>query len=216
MVIKPFSLIYLLGLSLLWSCGKEDKKHLPPPHEAQEERPNEEGLKTGSYRIILSPLNNQTFKHLSNGTGNIETLTEGMALQIKMVGTPAGITHHQYLHDGKSCPEEYHDTNKDGLIDADEVIKFSGKMLMDLDVDLNTQDPLDQEFPRADRSGHYTYTEMVEPDVLDFDPQGKVIIVYGVPAKTPLPETIETLNELSSQESLPIACGKIMMVPEEE
>lgn len=216
MVTRIFSLIYLLVLCLLWSCGKEDKKHLHPPLEAQEERPNEEGLRTGTYRIVLAPLNNQVFKHSSNGTANIETLTEGIAIQIKMVGTPSGITHRQYLHDGNSCPEGHQDINQDGLVDVGEVIKASGKKMMDLDSDLNSQDQLDQEFPRADGSGHYTYTEMMKPDALNFDPQGKVIIVYGVPSRTPLPETIETINELSSQESLPIACGKIMLVPEEE
>lgn len=216
MVIKSFPLVYLLGLSLLWACGKDDKDHLPSPQEVQEERPNEEGLRIGSYRIILAPLNNQVFKHTSNGTGNIETLIEGIAFQINMVGTPAGVTHHQYVHDGNNCPEENHDINQDGVIDVAEVNKISGKKLMELDGDLNAKDPLDPEFPRADGSGHYTYREVMKPDSLDIDPQEKVIIIYGVPARTPLPETIETMNGLSSQDSLPIACGKILRVPEEE
>ncbi len=138
-------------------------------------------------------------------------------------------THMQNIYLGKRCPDSVDDLNQDGLIDITEGRNVWGDIIIPLDADISSQDAGENLFPRGDNYGNYVYeretyqtnltNDLRRPDTRPEDNvvklpsnekltfNGKVVVIQGIDADYPLPETIQTMGITSAQLSLPIACG---------
>lgn len=184
----------------------------------------------GQYHAKLMPLN----KHLgkSNGYASISIRDNQFWARVKIFGPQTHSIHPQYIHDLDRCPGPEDDTNRDGIVDIQEVISISGPMLIPLDSDLSSQLKGLNEFPHMMRFNFYYYSEachsdrlfrdLKAQDELHFDFMSKlhkgekinlssrVIVIYGIAESRPLPSSVRSQGGLPAQLAVPIACGRIL------
>lgn len=120
------------------------------------------------------------------------------------------------------------DTNGDGFVDIVEAMAAGGDVLLPLDDDPSNQDM--DTFGRSDSSGRLTYSETVPlKDVMDAisgmdddaddhiakisgssaDWASYIVEIHGVADDTSLPDTVQTEDGKSKQETLPVACANL-------
>lgn len=120
------------------------------------------------------------------------------------------------------------DTNSDGFVDIVEAMAAGGDVLLPLDDDPSNQDM--DTFGRSDSSGRLTYSETVPlKDVMDAisgtdddandhiakisgssaDWASYIVEIHGVADDTSLPDTVQTEDGKSKQETLPVACANL-------
>lgn len=134
-------------------------------------------------------------------------------------------SHPQFIYTGSRCPTTGDDANGDGYVDVVEAMTASGQMLVPLDSDLRSQES-GGNFPSG---SNYSYDEStsyqamladlraVDEDTTDsivklganeeLNLGSRVVIIHGVPSSTTLPPTVQGINGLSPQQTLPIACA---------
>jgi len=214
-------LIPALCLLSLASCGGSGNSGGPGGEMRQETQ-----LTEGSYKAILRPYNFTVAGWIPNGMTDIKI--QGDEIEVKSwLDDSANVVHMQNIHLGTTCPEMIHDGNKDGFVDFNETVKVANKILIPLDADLNSQASGNTIYPK----GNFTYfqkaslsqlmSDLKEQDVDSGDYQvklanndhlnlaGKVIIITGAAANRALPSSVSTLNGLTPELSVPIACGII-------
>ncbi len=219
----------LLGTCLLAlaSCGS-DSGGSSNSSERQEQQLDDQGI----YRAVLKPLNTAVAGN-TTGTVEIRIVGDDVSVLSNVVGAPAGVKHLQNITTASSCPVT--DANGDTFID---VAEAGGKFLLPLDSDLSEQlDGMDFG-PIANSSGSYIYRRSTTlsqmlADLRAFDPDpldpvvkigpdqdlklaGRVLIVHGVDSSSNLPDTVVTTGNLSTEQSLPIACGQLVRITSEE
>jgi hypothetical protein len=214
----------------LVACGKDSGKS-SSNRQFREEVQKEEGI----YRAVLSPIHTQNAEAIA-GTVEIEIAGEEVIVKAKASNTPAGVKHFQNIMTGTECPNSSSDENQDGFVDAVEASQVSGKILIPLDSDLSHQmDGMDFG-PIANSAGNYVYRRSTtlsqllgdlnaeDPDKTDvlvklngkaLNLSGRVILIHGVSSESALPESVAIVGDLSREQSLPIACGKIIRVNDE-
>src|SRR5690606_5670068 len=170
---------------------------------------------------------------------NRESVYEGDELMDskRMQGVPGIVVHAQHITVGSSCPTETNDVNNDNYVDVIEGVPNYGLILIPLDGDLEDQDDGSHGFPRASSAGTYSWSKTASLSRMIADLQdaevdledgltklngselnlaGKVVIVHGVNSNSNLPDTVGTIDDFRSHQSLPIACGVIERVEEED
>ena len=226
---------YLVGTCLLTmvACGSDDDDNgggsSPGPQEQQET--------VGTYKAPLAPVPLNTSVG-GNPTGTLDVVIEGDEFKatMNMQGVPGSIAHAQHIMIGTSCPTDTNDVNNDNFVDVLEGVPNYGLILIPLDGDLEDQDDGQTGFPRANSAGTYTWTktaslsrmiaDLQDADVdledalgklngSDLNLAGKVVIVHGVPTNSNLPDSVATIDDYQSHQSLPIACGVIQRVEED-
>jgi len=221
----------LLGATLLSivACGNNNNKSSAPISKSLLL------AEDGHYEATLSPIN----AHLAGdvtGSALLKVKSDSLTVEVKVNGAPAQIYHAQNIHVADACPTLVSDTNKDGVIDAQEGQQSYGPAIIPLDYDLNTQIEKDIRFPAADFSGNYFYRQEVslaemlkdltnkDEDVNDnlvkinsgLGLAGRQVVIYGIPADVQLPETVAAANGQTKHSSLPIACGSLIKIAVEE
>ncbi len=232
---KILSLVTLLCFfSLIFiSCGKKNSGDLKPINENATDTQETDSGMDGLYNAKFVTLN----PHI-NGTvpGSVTFYFKGDRL-LTFLRIFAGFPrawHQQGVFLGKRCPTLADDTNLDGIIDIQEAIKVVGKMIIPLDANLNTQNEGRNFYPKGDLSGSYHYERVssyqrllndlkaldVYPDdhIVKLNPNesfklfGKVVLVQGINEDPLLPDTVGTLGDKKSFQTLPITCGIIRRV----
>lgn len=229
MKLKAFTPV-ILGtcmLAFFAACGSDDDDNdsttSTPPTE--EEQPTSQD---GQYRAVLTPVNANV---AGTAAGTAEFIISGDEFRalVNVSGAPDG-EHMQHVHIGTSCAGPQADTNGDGFIDIVEASAASGKALIPLDADLSSQLAGDT-FPSG---ATYDYDQSTSFSILmadlripdtnpndmltklgpndDLNLAGKVVEVHGVPADTTLPATVQSMDGMSPQQTLPILCGVIERV----
>jgi hypothetical protein len=178
-----------------------------------------------SYTANLTAVNQQIAPSTA-GNSVIKVDKDNFTVAVNVALAPTG-PHLQSITVGDACPTTQNDTNGDGYIDAVEAQDVSGKTIIPLDGDLSSQEAGADGIPVDNYSYSQTtsFAKMISDLVLpDTDPndsivklssndeltfQGKVVMVHGVPAATVLPATVQTIDGLPAQATLPIACGVI-------
>ena len=228
---------YVLGTCLLAvvACGSDDDDS--GSGRAGGGGPQQQQETEGTYRATLAPipLNNSV---AGNPTGQLEVVIEGDEVKatMNMSGVPGGIRHAQHIMLGTSCPTASNDANQDNFVDVLEGVPNYGLILIPLDGDLEDQDDGASGFPLANSAGTYSYSrtgsltrmlaDLQDADVdledglgkldgNDLNLEGKVVIVHGVNPTSNLPDSVATIDDFRSHQSLPIACGVIERVEED-
>jgi hypothetical protein len=184
---------FISGLCLLAlaSCGGKDessKSTQEKQHEVQTE---------GVFKAILRPYNFTAAGWIPNGMADIKVV--GDEIEIKSwMDDSANVVHMQNIHVGSKCPSMAQDANKDGFVDFNESMNFSGKILMALDSDLNSQGTDGSIYPKGNYAYFQTGSLSAIRSAFTQTVEGRVIIVTG------------TAND----PSMPIACGIIERMPE--
>ncbi len=191
----------------------------------------EEDIKIGRYKVEFSPLNEE-FAGITRGSGTLNVTSTDFSVELNIEGAPSNTIHSQYIHLGTECPGKELDKNGDGIIDFNEASDLVGQIVIPLDGDLHSQRLDSYLFPVADFDGLYIYSqtaavksmiedlrrpdENIEDSIVKLgakgklDPEGKVILIYGVSAEVEIPESVSVFNSFSAKASVPIACGKIL------
>jgi hypothetical protein len=200
----------LLCVLTLASCGGSGgggsgSKNGTDERQREEEVQNIEG----TYKAILRPYNFTVSGWVPSGMGDIKVT--GDEIEIKSwLDDSQNVTHMQNIHMGTVCPGAEHDINKDGFVDFNESTRVSGQVLLPLDSDLTSQD-VSNVFPK----GNFTYFQKASVSGIvaslqkNLNLEGKVIIVMGGAANRNLPGTVSTVNGMTKELSVPIACGVI-------
>lgn len=200
----------LLCVLTLASCGGGDGGGSSKGAGTDERQREEEVVNLeGTYKAILRPYNFTVSGWVPSGMTDIKV--SGDEIQIKSwLDDSQNVTHMQNIHAGTVCPGEEHDFNKDGFVDFNESTRVSGNVLLPLDSDIASQD-ISNVFPK----GNFTYFQKASISGIvaslnkNLNLEGKVIIVMGGAANRNLPSTVSTVNGMTKELSVPIACGVI-------
>jgi hypothetical protein len=234
---KFFSTI-LIGTCLLTlaSCGNDndDSSNGSTGSGAREEQQLDD---QGVYRAVLSPLNTNV---AGNTSGTVEIRVEGdeVIAESNVTGAPAGVKHLQNITFSSACPAENADVNNDSFVDAAEAAVSTGPILIPLDSDLSDQLNGMSYGPIANSAGMYFYRRSstlsnilgdlrsVDPDITDpvikLSPEqdlnlaNRVVVVHGVASSANLPGTVTSYGDLPASQTLPIACGKLVRISNED
>ena len=123
---KYLALILISSLTVI-SCGNSKNKKTSPQFQVDES--------SGVFITTLNPLNTNVASFI-NGTARLSHFGDDFRVKIILKDAPK-VTHRQYLMAGYSCPTvERDDANRDGILDVEEAIVRSGKILLPLDADL--------------------------------------------------------------------------------
>jgi hypothetical protein len=226
---KHFIITITLCSTMLLACSKgggETSKINTPSDKSE---PLETEF-TGTYQALLAPLNKEVSGHL-DGSLTIVRESDNFIADIRLSNGPTSSMHIQSIHNGSRCPDERDDTNGDGFIDAKEAAVVLREILIPLDDDLNSQHMGLGTYPETDAYGYYFWsrsasykkliTDLYEEDInhsddyvklqpnKSFGVLNKVVLIRGVPEKSPLPETVAGRGRLSPHMGLPVACGVI-------
>jgi len=222
------SLVLSAGLLTLTACGE---------HKTSSNLPVRDSLQTtaGHYEATLTSMNSHLGGDVT-GKAVVRVTGDDFLVEVHVGGAAAQVTHMQNIHISDECPTLASDTNKDGIIDSIEGMKFYGPAIIPLDADLKTQIEANETFPSADFAGDYFYRQNVSmlemmKDLMDKNPapqagltklksgldlSGRQVVIYGVGADTQLPESVATMNGQLKHVSLPIACGTLIKVADSE
>ena len=155
MTMKYNKALPVLCLLTLASCGGNGggNKNAAPGlnHPLKPENgPRQEMQATeGVYKAILRPFNYHVSGWVPYGMADIRI--DGDEVDFKSwLDDSADIKHMQNIHVGTRCPGPEDDTNKDGYVDFNEAVAASGKVIMPLDGDLNSQGAGSNQFPVGD------------------------------------------------------------------
>jgi len=232
---KILKLMMLLWCFLLVfvSCGKKNSGDLQPINENVSDPQETDSGMDGLYNAKFETLN----PHI-NGTvpGSATFYFNGDRL-LTFLRVFAGFPrawHQQGVYLGKRCPTLLDDKNLDGFIDIQEAMNVVGKMIIPLDANLNSQYEGKNFYPRGDLSGSYHYERVssyqrllndlmaqdIYPDdhIVKLNPDetfslfGKVVLVQGINEDPLLPDTVGSLGDKKSFQTLPITCGIIKRV----
>lgn len=235
MRLQHLTLLFFVILVLV-SCGDgsgggngNSSSLLPQTNPLTQEMENNKTI----YLAVLEPLNENVAGPV---TGAVTISIDGDLLvgDVRISGSAANIIHSQDIHLKDTCPTGEEDLNQDGYIDIIEVYKHSGPVIIPLDGDLNTQSGESGMYPVADPWGTYIYSELaslhqlltdlrlVDDNIYDgtvkwpldsiFNFENKVVVIHGVADDIILPESVESMQLLSPQQTLPIACGTLNLV----
>jgi hypothetical protein len=227
------TLMLSASLMTLVSCGSDNdddnNKNTP-----QEEQPAPISLLEGNYEITFTALNSLVAGNVS-GNGAIIIQGDEVIMRMNLNGAPAFVEHEQHIYLGSTCPTNSQDANNDGFLDASEASAITGKVLIPLDADLDSQESGMNTYPRANSAGNYRWVERTslsllvsdlrapdtntEDEVAKLAPneelrlEGRVVKVHGISPMVEVPNTVKPSNDRHAK--LPIACGVIRRVSDE-
>lgn len=200
----------LLCVLTLASCGGSGGGGSSKGGGSDERQREEEVVNIeGTYKAILRPYNFTVSGWVPSGMSDIKVTGDDIEIK-SWLDDSQNVTHMQNIHVGTVCPGEEHDANKDGFVDFNESVRVSGNVLLPLDSDLTSQD-VSNVFPK----GNFTYFQKASVSGIkaslnkNLNLEGKVIIVMGGAANRNLPATVSTVNGMTKELSVPIACGVI-------
>lgn len=220
------SLVVCTGLLTLGSCGKSDKKTAPMVDMLEQQETQ------GVYKASLSGLNTDV-AGATSGIVNFRIQGDEVEADVIVDGAPKLVMHRQNIRTGTVCPTAENDLNKDGFVDTAEADLISGKILIPLDSDINSQ-LSGGNYPVARSNGKYYYQEAASLTNMiadlysphenidesyfkleagqELNLSGRVVIIHGIAESVNLPDTVAGIDNKSPQSLIPIACGVLTRV----
>ena len=227
-------LLIIMVMSFL-SCGKNSQKQgTNKLHRNNiQEHLDLNGGVDGQYLAVFETVNPDISGKITGAfTFSRDKEFDEVVADVRLTNGGAKVIHTQNVRSGSRCPDAKDDLNQDGIIDAAEVEKVMGKILIPLDGDISSQVSHDGEYPIGDIYGNYIYsrvsrfTQFIEDLRSElseegyeklkknqpFKIEGKVVLIHGVDESVNLPLTVSGYGRRSRHQALPIACGIITKV----
>jgi hypothetical protein len=222
---KMTSFVLAASMLTLIACGKESnksRKQILEPLAREESQ-----VVKGTFRANLRSMNSSVAGS-TQGTATFIVKDNQFHVEVKVNGASANTTHVQYVHTGSACPTSLADTNIDGVIDAKEGMTSFGNALLALDGDISSHTLGAEAFPVSNSNGNYYYSEFASLHSLvdelksmgslksghDLNLAGKQVVIYGVSSNVELPSTVAAPHG-TAHASVPVACGEIVRIAEE-
>lgn len=142
--------LFIVGLAILNSCGQKDF----PDYEQDPVIVEED--EQGNYRAEFRTLNKK-WAGAVRGYSILWARSNQFYARVSITNRAKHVSHLQYIHEGPRCPDKSSDINQDGVIDLNEVMLASGKILIPLDGNLSSQAEGAGGFPVSDEDGSYLY-----------------------------------------------------------
>lgn len=183
------------------------------------------------YSVSFQSVNASVNGNEVNGTGQVVLDGGHFGVSYIVSGVFPDSTHMSHIHKGPDCPTAAQDTNGDGVIDVIEAGVTDGGILVNLDGDLSTFDAGSDHISSPDLYGNLfyigsgSYSSMIDdlhrpaPDPKtgiitlapgeNFDLDHAVIVIHGINPGKNLPGSAQSVKGFTSNQSLPIACGKL-------
>lgn len=179
-----------------------------------------------TYQAVLSPLNSDVNGGDVTGLATFTISGDDLTISISVDGVAPGISHLQHFHgfadsdQAATCPTMADDANGDGVLDIKETEPKAGVTMVPFTEDPVNMEVVDATYPMAGEDGSYLYEQTVSLSALEqafgekFDGQQlnldkRVVFIHTVPEDTDLPDTVQSLDTIPAQVTLPIACGEI-------
>lgn len=194
--------LLLASFIVLLSCGKS-KTGGGEPSQQMDTEPE------GIFIANLVPVNKKISKNVSSVV-TVSKYGDDFKVHTKFKNGPAGM-HIQALYTGHACP--FDDSNADGFIDLTEAEKDIGQILIPFDDDLSGVIVGNDFFPSSfsfdyERSTSFSLLiSDLNPRDRNFDLEGKIVVIHGIPETQTLPGTVSSLGPDRPQKTIPIACG---------
>lgn len=187
----------------------------------------------GSYIARFGTLNSHVVGSLP-GSAHIRREDKKISAFVRLFAGTAATPHFQNVHMGNRCPTIADDTNFDGYLDYEEVIRVVGPAVIPLDENINTQSDGNRIWPKSLANGSYSYLKEgkfknfwkdlkskdkdLNDNIMKLSPwqglaiTGKVIIILGVSEDKIFPATVKPRSRYKVWATFPIACGVFMPV----
>lgn len=187
----------------------------------------------GHYAAEIWPMNhNLHFKSI--GTVGVTREGDSFTARIRFKYGPKDTVVKAAIYNARRCPNINDDINKDAYIDIMESRLVTGKMLIPLDGDLDSQSAGRYEYPRVDANGKVFYSKsasfsrmfedlkngMGGDDYMKlkedegFTLPGRIVMFQGMSKKVNLPDSVRTTGGESKYETIPIGCAVLWKVDE--
>ena len=213
------------------ACGKDDNNNGGSGSASQQPAsPNAIVLVAD-----LAPLNpNFTLSKAQKGSAVVSIVGDKIDVLVSATALDPSLVHMGHIHKGDHCPNTVtDDVNGDGVLDVVEGIPAYGAILVDFGADISTFAAAQKGGdPAADAMGivNYKGTGSFQSLVDDlhnrpalpaatgvgklaaneaFLPEMGVIVIHGISPATALPATVASVTGLTSQESIPVLCGRL-------
>lgn len=218
---------FLLSLATLalvvTSCKNANKKN--DEQEPKMEESDSTATEEMQYTAELTALNSEVTDSETSGEAEFKVSNGTMHVTIDVKDAPADMQHWQHFHgfpDGSeaNCATENSDENDDDIIDVVETEESSGTTMVPFNENPADMDLGDDTYPEADEDGNYHYEADIPMDKLteafadafdggEINLDKRVLYIHGVPDDANLPESVESIEDIPSEVTIPIACGKI-------
>ncbi len=211
-------LTLLLAGMVVTACG-DGEEPVPPPQ---------------IFRATLSSLNTGVHGDTISGTVTLDVSEDSVRIRIDATGLPPGMTHLAHYHgfvdsvEDAYCPGVAADTNNDTIVDLIETQAVSGVTMVPFHNDPVSLEIQAEGYPTADSAGNLTYEKTIGLTALKSalsqkfgidDPRfsSRVVYLHGVSPDNSLPASVASLPDVPAHVTLPIACGRFIVVaPKEE
>lgn len=198
--------------------------------QAGEENDQEAQAETAAqtYRAELTPLNENVTEMQTSGTATLTIEGDSLTISVEVQNAPPSIMHLQHFHGfigdtTATCASMEQDTTNDSIVDLLETYPVSGITLVPFHQNPASLEIAAETYPVADSTGSYTYQQTVSVSDLqqalkqqhDIDSlylDRRVVYIHSVSEQTQLPESVQSLEGVPAQVTLPIACGKLERV----
>lgn len=228
MKIKHVFLLLVVVAFTLSSCKNNKKQDEKAQEEATEEVTTDDHAKTDdvTYESELTALNNEVVGSETTGKAIFIVSDGQMKVSIDVKNAPANMQHWQHFHgfvngDEATCATADNDGNEDGIIDVTETEDASGTTMVPFNKIPTDMDLGADNYPEADEDGNYHYEATLKVDDLekvfgeafegqDINLDSRVLYIHGVPDDADLPESVQSIADIPTTTTLPIACGKIV------
>lgn len=219
------TLTILVALLSLSACGDKDSGSTSDSGDGTQEVvdsdlvPTEPQPLEGQYEAILRPLNTSVSGFIPSGKALFQATEAGLTVT-SYLEDDSKVQHIQSVHVGTRCPTMKDDANGDGFVDTVEMAKSVGKVLLALDADLNSLSAGQDSHPvgnaytyvkeaRVNDMLNDLYTNDKLPAGSPLNLAGRVVVVHGTSDITRVPESVQTVNGLARNVTIPITCGII-------
>jgi hypothetical protein len=173
----------------------------------------------------LHAMNSNVTGRNAAGRATFTITGDKLAIDIEAQGLPADMMHLAHFHgftDNRraTCPPPDADKNRDGIVDLIETEPYSGVTMVPFNADPVALHIVSSTYPKASANGTWTYHKTVALKALQaavekayhdahLDLGRRVVYIHGVPPSTKLPASVQSLDHIPAQVTLPIACGEI-------
>lgn len=220
--ITPFALA--AAVSILISCNQSNN-----------ENQNHDGTHTpgqisATYIANLEPLNSNITGMSTTAQAKIVVTSDSVFVNISATDVPPNMQHWQHFHGFKdnsnaNCTSASSDKNNDGIVDVVETEEASGTTMVPFNSNPAEMNIGSDSYPNAGKDSSYHYEARISLAQLkaafastfgdsSLDLDKRVIYIHGVPSGTSLPNSVASVGNFPAQTTLPIACGKIEKISE--
>lgn len=224
-LVLPFLLLNFIFMIL--SCKNESREQLERNRQIYPDTISDREVEVKAYTGNISSINTTANKE-AGVTGNIAIRIEGDLVRFTVTAENLApdMMHRQFLltagQEGNlNCPGQNADANKDGIIDIKEFTQAStGVNVIPLHMGPSTLETNVDTYPKTNINGEMYFSRTTNLDSLrtsvnsdygidDIDWSQMIYVVQGIPGDVTLQQTVQSDQDISAQQTVPVGCARL-------